>query len=155
MPKLQSVTYCLFESEVGIIEDVERGQAHSIDREIRLQWNDGKASYISWDNIPALFCVAISDHSFFVEDDVHEQDVSSTPLWRSLVGQTIKCVFLDVDHQVLVLKVDEYQLYIASREGDYWYSDTLLITPNTLTMSSSATKIVDTTQNSVNLMIIR
>jgi hypothetical protein len=124
---LANVSYLLFERE--LVDGIEPfiADEHIVDREIELTGIDGSVKHVSWTGDPVEYCIGVQESSWFVAGDVKVIPMTSAPLWRSLIGQSIEFIWHDDDHQILEIRGYGAPVFLSSRERDCWYADTITI----------------------------
>ena len=101
---LTRVIYDLFESDIASLDEPESETAHTIDRQIRLEFSDSSIRHLSWSSDPVQYCIGVQEQPFFVSGDNVTRDFSAHPLWRSVVGHVLDLVVIDPDHQVVEVR---------------------------------------------------
>jgi hypothetical protein len=99
--------------------------AHELDRQIRLQFADSPALYVSWtwerqrgpDCEP--YSIAYSESSYFTDSAARVIDASNSPLWSRHIGREIELAYTphlsrDSEHQVLEVRSGTDRTYVYS-----------------------------------------
>lgn len=127
-PSLRRVVYELFVSDLVEVDDPACAEAHTIDRELRLDWDDGSATFVSWTSRPVMYCIGAQPTSFFLpNDEAVTRDMSASALWAPLIGRPAALRFCDDDHQVLAVGDGRATVYCAAYEQGAWRCDVVRI----------------------------
>jgi hypothetical protein len=124
---LQKVFYDLFESEANVLDDPESHFSHTIDRELCLEFGDGKKVFISWCNVPVQYAIGMGTTSFFVSEDYVRLDASSHPMWKRVMGQPAEFLVLNDEHQIIELRSPVGSIYFSTFENGQWGSDVITV----------------------------
>lgn len=128
--KIVKVVYELFESDYSRILGHENDNSHEIDREVRLITDDGANIYVSWANEPIQFSVGYKDSSWNINKPEREIEASHWNMWKPIIRQECKLVYVNKEHQILELKSSGGSIYFSSQEQGCWESDVLHISTN-------------------------
>lgn len=128
---LASVHYQVFPGEAEALEADARRTWHQIEGELRLEFTDGPAQFISWGNGPVLYAVEIRDDSFFDEYMLGSVEMTDHPYWSELIGYELQLEYADPDHQVLAITSAAGRLFLSSQHVDgSFQGDSLRISPH-------------------------
>ncbi len=99
--------------------------AHELDRQIRLQFADSPALYVSWtwerqrgpDAEP--YSIAYSESSYFTESAARVIDASDSPQWSRHIGREVELAYTpslsrDSEYQVLEVRSGTDRTYVYS-----------------------------------------
>jgi hypothetical protein len=132
MNTVAAVRYRLFDREIEAMKAAYSSRSHELDAEIVLTLQDGREIFVSWVSDPEQYCVGYGATSYFVADaDLHDHDVSSTLLWRGLIGGEPQFDFLANDRQVLAISSGLFRVLICSFEQPHWFVDVLTVCTET------------------------
>jgi hypothetical protein len=127
---LASIHYHLFPGEAEALEaDAERTW-HQIEGELRLEFTDCPAQFVSWGNGPVLYAVEVRDESFFEEYMLGSVEMTDHPYWSELIGHELQLDYADPDHQVLKVGSRGGEVFLSSQYVDGSFNgDSLRISP--------------------------
>ncbi len=134
--KIEKVIYELYESDYLCIKGNENSNVHEIDREVRIELEDGMHVYVSWSNEPVQYSVGYKEERWNINVPEITIDVSSWKMWGGLIGQSCKFIYNDKAHQILELKCSEHSIFFSSQEDGCWEMDVLHISSSKPTVSS-------------------
>ena len=126
---LARVIYELFETEAGTADVADRGEPVYLDRQLRLEFADSPPVFIAWTwgALPdSDYHVGWSHESFCTGPTEVEHDATNTPVWASLVGQSLSLHYRDRDQQVLEVRTRDAVVCCCSYER-WWRADTLSV----------------------------
>ncbi len=125
--QLRRVWYELFQSDLDALESRGWAVPHEIDGQLRLEFDDADAAYISTVQHLDRFRADYEGESYFVTTLPHQHEVSAHPLWTPLIGSSIDLAFLDRSHQVVAIRSPTQRVYCCSWEAGSWEADQLLV----------------------------
>jgi hypothetical protein len=127
---LASIYYQVFPGEAEALEaDAERDW-HQIEGELRLEFTDGPAQFVSWGNGPVQYAVEVREDSFFDEHLLASVEMSDHPYWSNLIGHELSLDYADPDHQVLRVVSAAGEVFLSSQYADGTFQgDSLRIAP--------------------------
>jgi hypothetical protein len=124
---LRRVLYDLFEREADVLTDPGADAEHTIDREIRLELDDGAPLYVSWCSDAVQYCIGVSSKPFFDPGDNVLVDASDHSIWRRLIGSPIDLLHLDTEHQIFEVRGSDTSVYLSPREHGMWTADVVTV----------------------------
>ena len=105
--------------------DEPSSDAHDLDRQIRLQFADSPALYVSWtwerqrapDSEP--YSIAYSESSYFTDSASRVIDASDSPLWSRHIGREVELLYTpslsrDSEYQGLEVRSGTDRTYVYS-----------------------------------------
>lgn len=103
--------------------------ARELDRQIRLQFADSPALYVSWtwerqrDSDSEPYSIAYSESSYFTDGAARVIDASDAPLWSTHVGRAVELAYTpslacDSEYQVLEIRSGTDRTYVYSLGRD-------------------------------------
>jgi hypothetical protein len=127
---LASIHYHLFPGEAEALEAHAERNWHQIEGELRLEFTDAPAQFVSWGTGPVLYAVEVRDESFFDEHMLASVDMSDHPYWSRLVGHELRLDYADPNHQVLKVASPAGELFLSSQYVDGTFQgDSLRVSP--------------------------
>lgn len=127
---LACIHYQLFPGEAEALEADAAPGWHHIEGELRFEFTDGPAQFVSWGNGPVLYAVEVREDSFFDEYMLASLDMSDHPYWSGLIGQDLRFEYADPEHQVLRVTTPAGDLFLSSQGADgAFQGDSLRISP--------------------------
>ena len=102
--QLQRVYYQLYESDLQILESRAWAVPHELDGQVRLEFFDTSAIYVSVIQFPDGFCAHYRGASHFADPLPFEREVSDHPLWTPLLGSSINLAVIDDFRQVIAIR---------------------------------------------------
>lgn len=115
---LACIHYQLFPGEAEALEANGASTWHQIDGELRFEFTDGPARFVSWGNGPVLYAVEVREESFFDEHLLASLDMSDHPYWSDLIGHDLRFDYADPEHQVLRVTSRAGELFLSSQDAD-------------------------------------
>jgi len=134
--KISKVVYELYQSDYSCIRGSEEGDTHEIDREIRIEAENGERIYISWTDSPAQYSVGYKTSRWSKNDPEVTVDVSHWKVWQTLIAENCELIFHGDEHQVLEIRCPCASVYVSSQENGKWFSDVLHISSSRPKVSS-------------------
>jgi hypothetical protein len=129
--KLLRVVYELFESDAQSLDQQVDLTWHEIDREIRLEGQNGEKIYISWgwQSSPVMYAIETSPQAFCTPPAPVIRDMSGSSAWAGLIGKEVTFAFLESDHQILEVRCGKTSVYCSSYDFHraLWMMDVLHI----------------------------
>ncbi len=125
--QLQSVCYELYESDLQVLESRAWAVPHELKGQVRLEFFDVSAIYVSAIQCGDSFCAHYRGASHFAIPLPFQRDVSDHPLWTPLIGSSINLAFLDDFRQVVAIRSPTRCVYCCSYEAGSWEADQLTI----------------------------
>jgi|GEM_PF-2400204 len=127
---LASIHYHVFPGEAESLEAEATRNWHHLDGELRLEFTDLPACFVSWGNGPVLYSVEVSNESFFAEDLLGSLEMTDHPYWSELIGHELHLEYAAPDHQVLQLATPGGEVFLSSQHEDgAFQGDSLRISP--------------------------
>ncbi len=129
---LASIHYHLFPGEAEALEGHPERNWHQIEGELRLEYTDAPAQFVSWGNGPVTYAVQVSDESFFDEHLLASVEMSEHPYWSGLIGHELRLDYTGPDHQVLKVTTAGGDVFLSSQYADgAFQGDSLRVSPAT------------------------
>ena len=125
--QLRRVWYELYQAGLDALESRGWSVPHEIAGQLRLEFDDADAAYISAVQRLDSFCTDYGSKSHFVSRLPHEREISSHPLWTPLIGSSIDLAFLDASHQVVTIRSPSQRVYCCSWQAGSWEADQLVV----------------------------
>jgi hypothetical protein len=125
--QLQRVYYELYESDLQVLESRAWAVPHELDGQVRLDFFDTFAIYISAIQCLDSFCAHYRGASHFANPLPFEREVSDHPLWIPLIGSSINLAVVDDFRQVIAIRSPTRCVYCCSCEAGSWEADQLTI----------------------------
>lgn len=120
--KLHAVFYELYESDLLGLSGHENGDEHEIDREVRLETDQG-VIHVSWMDQPSQFCIGYKSTRWNTNDPEIVLDASGWSMWTPLIGQRFELIYTDKSHEVLELKSSAGNLFFSAQRNGVLGSD--------------------------------
>jgi len=126
---LSRVSYELFAHEADLVVSQIHSDAVQLDRQLRLDLEDGACVYVSWAWGPGGgdYHVAHELSSFCSEPPEVVLDASASPIWSPLINRDIEVAYHRSDKQVLAVRSETAAVYCCSFESGRWGMDSLLV----------------------------
>lgn len=115
---LAAIHYLVFPDETQPLETDSEHSWHQIDGQLRLEFTDLPAHFVSWSTKPVPHALAISNRPFFAEELLGRLEMSDHPFWRKLIGHELQLDYATPDHRVLVLATPDGELFLSSQHED-------------------------------------
>jgi hypothetical protein len=129
--QLQRVCYELYESDLQVLESRAWAVPHELDGQVRLEFFDASAIYVSAIQCRDSFCAHYRGASHFANPLPFQRDVSDHPLWTPLIASSINLAFLDDFRQAIAIRSPIRSptrcVYCCSCEAGSWEADQLTI----------------------------
>ena len=125
--QLRRVWYELYQAGLDALESRGWSVRHEIAGQLRLEFDDADAAYISAVQRLDSFCTDYGSRSHFVSRLPHEHEISSHPLWTPLIGSSINLAFLDASRQVVTIRSPSQRVYCCSWQAGSWEADQLVV----------------------------
>ena len=125
--QLRRVWYELYQADLDTLESRGWAVPHEIAGQLRLEFDDAEAAYISAIQHLNAFCADYRSASYLASPLPHEREISSHPLWTPLIGSSIDLAFLDASHQVVAIRSPMQRVYCCSWQADSWEADQLVV----------------------------
>ena len=125
--QLRRVWYELYQGGLDALESRAWSVPHEIDGQVRFEFDDADAAYISAIQHLDAFCADYRSASYFASPLPHQRETSAHPLWTPLIGSSIDLAFLDASHQVVTIRSPMQLVYCCSWGADSWEADRLLV----------------------------
>lgn len=128
---LAAIHYLVFPDETEPLETDTEHDWHRIDGQLRLEFTDLPAHFVSWSASPAPHSVEISHESFFAEELLGSVEMSDHPYWSDLIGHELHLGYATPDHRVLILATPAGELFLSSQRenGSALQFDSLRVSP--------------------------
>ena len=125
--QLQRVCYELYESDLGLLESRAWAVPHELEGQVRLEFFDASAIYVSAIQCCDSFCAHYRGASHFANPLPFQRDVSDHPLSTPLIASSINLAFLDDFRQAIAIRSPTRCVYCCSCEAGSWEADQLTI----------------------------
>ena len=125
--QLRRVWYELYQADLDALESRGWAVPHEIAGQLRLEFDDADAAYISAIQHLNAFCADYRSASYLASPLPHEREFSSHPLWTPLIGSSIDLAFLDASRQVVAIRSPMQRVYCCSWQADSWEADQLVV----------------------------
>ena len=125
--QLRRVWYEINQAGLDALESRAWSVPHEIAGQLRLEFNDADAAYISAIQHLDAFCADYRSASYFASPLPHEREISSHPLWTPLIGSSIDLAFLDASHQVVAIRSPMQRVYCCSWQAGSWAANQLVV----------------------------
>jgi hypothetical protein len=125
--QLERVCYELHESDLEVLESRAWAVPHELDGQVRLEFFDVSAIYLSTIRCRDGFCAHYRGASHFANPLPFQRDVSDHPLWTPLIASSIHLTFLDDLRQAIAIRSPTRCVYCCSCEAGSWEADKLTI----------------------------
>jgi hypothetical protein len=125
--QLERVCYELHESDLEVLESRAWAVPHELGGQVRLEFFDVSAIYVSAIRCRDGFCTHYRGASHFANPLPFQRDVSDHPLWTPLIASSIDLAFLDDLRQVIAIRSPTRCVYCCSCEAGSWEADKLTV----------------------------
>ncbi len=125
--QLRRVWYEINQADLDALESRAWSVPHEIAGQLRLEFDDADAAYISAIQHLDAFCADYRGASYFASPLPHEREISSHPLWTPLIGSSIDLAFLDASRQVVTIRSPSQRVYCCSWQAGSWEADQLVV----------------------------
>ncbi len=125
--QLRRIWYELHQADLDALESRAWAVPHEMEGQVRLEFDDAEAAYISAVLHLDSLCADYRGESHCVTPLPHQREVSAHPLWTPLIGSSIDLAFLDASRQVVAIRSPTQRVYCCSWEAGSWEADRLLI----------------------------
>ena len=125
--QLRRVWYELYQAGLDALESRGWAVPHELDGQVRLEFFDVSAIYVSAIQCGDSFCAHYRGASHFANPLPFQRDISDHPLWTPLIGSSINLAFLDDFRQVIAIRSPTRCVYCCSFEAGSWEADQLTI----------------------------
>lgn len=127
---LASIHYHLFPEEAALLDAAVERHWHQIDGELRLEFTDAPACFVSWGSGPVAYAVEVREESFFAKDMLASLEMSDHPYWTNLIGQELRLHYADEDCQILKLFTPRGEVFLSSQDSEGAFKgDSLRVSP--------------------------
>jgi hypothetical protein len=133
---LADIHYHLFPGEAEALDAFAERNWHQLDGELRLEFTDAPACFISWGRGGSLgdgavrYAVNVRDESFFDAYLLASLEMSDHPYWSNLIGHDLRLDYMDPEHQILRIACTAGKLFLSSQSVDgRFQGDSLRISP--------------------------
>ena len=132
--KLSKVIFEMYQLDFDCFE--EHSDFFELDREVRLEFEDHVAIYVSWTEKPTQHCIGFKEGRWNMNELDHIKNVSELSMFSSIIGQECSFEFLEDEHQILHLKGTDESIYFSSQEKGSWAADVVHISKDLPSISS-------------------
>jgi hypothetical protein len=127
---LASIHYHVFPGEAESLEAEATRNWHQLDGELRLEFTDRPACFVSWGSRPVLYSVEVSNASFFAEHLLGSVEMTDHPYWSELIGHELRLSYAAADHQVLKFATPGAEVFLSSQhQNGAFQGDSLRVSP--------------------------
>lgn len=127
---LASIHYHVFPGEAEALDADSAHNWHQIDGELRLEFTDLPARFVSWARGPVLYSVEVSNESFFGRELLGSLEMTDHPYWSELIGHQLNLDYAAPNHQVLKLATPAGEVFLSSQQQDgLFQADSLRVSP--------------------------
>ena len=125
--QLQRVCYEFRESDLQVFESRAWAVPHELGGQVRLEFFDTSAIYVSAIQCRDGFCAHYRGASHFADPLPFQRDVSDHPLWTPLIASSINLAVLDDFRQVIAIRSPTRCVYCCTCKAGSWDADQLTI----------------------------
>ena len=115
--QLKRVWYELYQAGLDALESRGWAVPHELDGQVRLEFFDVSAIYVSAIQCGDSFCAHYRGASHFANPLPFQRDVSDHPLWTPLIGSSINFALEDDSRQVIAIRSPTRCVYCCSFEA--------------------------------------
>ncbi len=133
---LANIHYHLFPGEAEALDAFAERNWHQLDGELRLEFTDAPACFISWGRgrspgqDATRYAVEVRDESFFEACLLASLEMSDHPYWNNLIGHNLRLDYMDTEHQILRIASAAGKLFLSSQSVDgRFQGDSLRVSP--------------------------
>ena len=123
--KLRNIEYELYESEYDYVSNMSNSKLNELDREIKLEFDNGKIIYIYWTDEPVQFCVGFGENRSYITKPEKTIETTKWKLWAPFIGTNIDIKYTEKDHEMIELSNENHSLFLWA--GGENGSDTLCV----------------------------